>query len=271
MEWLENTLDIIVSWATNTGLKLLIALVLMFVSFKIINWVAKRIIKNGEKKKLDKTIIKTISYLVKIGGKVIVTVCLVGYVGIDTSGLSALVASLGVTVGLALNGALGNLAGGMLIILTRPFRLDDYIEAMGYSGTVEAINLTNTKLCTPDNKVVYLPNGSLSSASIVNYSEKDIRRVDNTFEIAKDADVEKAKQILHEIASNHELVLKNPEPYVRITAHNVNSTGLTLRVWVNNQDYWTVNADVLESVKTAFDQNGIVMPIQQVDVKVNQK
>lgn len=268
---IQEVWEAVKEWIFTQGYKIVVALLIWFISFKIVNAVTRKFEKSASLKKHDKTIVRTLLYVLRVGLKIVIMVCLVGYVGIDTSGLSALVASLGVTVGLALNGALGNLAGGMLIILTRPFRLDDYIEAMGYSGTVEAINLTNTKLCTPDNKVVYLPNGSLSSASIVNYSEKDIRRVDNTFEIAKDADVEKAKQILHEIASNHELVLKNPEPYVRITAHNVNSTGLTLRVWVNNQDYWTVNADVLESVKTAFDQNGIVMPIQQVEVNVNQK
>ena len=121
VEWLKDVYDIVISWATNTGIKLLIALILMFVSFKIINWVAKRIIKNGEKRNLDKTILKTISHLLRIGGKVIVAVCLVGYVGVDTSAITALIASFGVCIGLAVNGAVSNIAGGVLILITRPF------------------------------------------------------------------------------------------------------------------------------------------------------
>ena len=175
MEWLKNTADMIVAWATNTGLKLLIALILMCVSFKLINWIAKRVVKSGDKKDLDKTIVKTLSYLIKIGGKVIVTVCLIAYVGIDTSAITAVIASLGVCIGLAVNGAVSNIAGGVLILITRPFRVDDFIEAQGISGTVTDIYLVSTKIVTGDNKVVHIPNGSLINGNIINYSEKDTR------------------------------------------------------------------------------------------------
>ena len=187
MDWQElgNTL---LQWATNTGVKIVIALVIMFISFKVINSIAKKIVKRGEKKHSDKTIFQTLAYVLKIGLKIIVTICLIGYLGIDTSGITALVASLGVCIGLAVNGALSNLAGGVLIILTRPFKIDDYIEALCYSGTVVDIHITNTKLLTPDNKVIYLPNGTLSSAEIVNYSEKELRRVDFMFSIGYNDD-----------------------------------------------------------------------------------
>lgn len=265
---LSSLLDTVLGWAANTGIKVIIAVILLIVSFKIINKIARKIEKRGDDGKLDKTLAKTFAYVFKLGLKIVVGICLVGYVGIDTSGLAALVASLGVCAGLALNGALSNLAGGVLIILTRPFKVDDYIEAQGYSGTVEDIHITCTRLRTPDNKVVYLPNGSLSAGSIVNYSEKDTRRVDFTFSIGYSDDFEKAKSIVMDIISSHELALKEPEPMVRVSEHGASSINLTARVWVKSADYWTVNFDVLEAVKSAFDKEGIEIPFNQLDVHV---
>jgi len=265
---LSSLLDTVLGWAANTGIKVIIAVILLVVSFKIINKIARKIEKRGDDGKLDKTLAKTFAYVFKLGLKIVVGICLVGYVGIDTSGLAALVASLGVCAGLALNGALSNLAGGVLIILTRPFKVDDYIEAQGYSGTVEDIHITCTRLRTPDNKVVYLPNGSFSAGSIVNYSEKDTRRVDFTFSIGYSDDFEKAKSIVMDIISSHELALKEPEPMVRVSEHGASSINLTARVWVKSADYWTVNFDVLEAVKSAFDKEGIEIPFNQLDVHV---
>lgn len=267
MDW-QAILNSIVNWATTSGIRLIIALIILFVSFKIINLLAKRFTKRVEKKGLDKTISRTIIYIFKLGMKIIVAICLVGYVGIDTSGITALVTSLGVCVGLAVNGALSNLAGGFLIIITRPFKIDDYIEALGYSGTVEEIRITQTKLRTPDNKVIYVPNGTLSSAEIVNYSEKDVRRVDNTFSIAYDCDFEKAKEIITNICMEHELVLKDPAPFVRVSNHGSSSIDIVTRVWTKSGDYWTVHFDLLEKVKLAFDENGIEIPFNQLDVNI---
>ena len=268
VEWLKNVYDIVISWATNTGIKLLIALILMFVSFKIINWVAKKIIKNGEKRNLDKTILKTISHLVRIGGKVIVAVCLVGYVGVDTSAITALIASFGVCIGLAVNGAVSNIAGGVLILITRPFKVDDFIEAQGVSGTVADIHMISTKIVTGDNKVVYVPNGALANGNIINYSEKELRRVDFSFSIAYDADFDMAKAVVEEVLKSHELVLDDPAPFVRMSKHAASSIDIVARAWVRSGDYWTVNFDVLEKVKAEFDKNHIEIPFEQLDVHV---
>ena len=267
MDW-QAILNSIVNWATSTGVKVVIALVLLFISFKVINRLAKRFTKRFEKRNVDKTIARTIVYVFKLGMKIIVAICLVGYVGIETSGITALVTSFGVCIGLAVNGALSNLAGGVMIIITRPFKIDDYIEALGYSGTVEEIRITQTKLRTPDNKVVYIPNGTLSSAEIVNYSEKDVRRLDITFSIAYNCDFEKAKQILTNICMEHELVLKDPAPFVRVSKHGSSSIDIVTRVWTKSEDYWTVNFDLLEKVKTEFDANGIEIPFEQLDVNI---
>lgn len=261
MHWQE-----ILNTAARSGMKILIALVVCIVSFKIVNFIGKRIEKSAEKKNADKTIMRTVAYIFKLGMKIIVAICLVGYVGIDTSGLTAFVTSFGVCIGLAVNGALSNLAGGVLIILTRPFRIDDFIEAQGYSGTVEGIHITNTKLRTPDNKVVYIPNGALSSGSVVNYSVKDARRVDVVFSVSYSADLNKAKRVITEIAQAHPLVLKEPAVFVRVSEHTASSIHITTRVWVKSADYWAVKFDMLEAVKERFDAEGIGIPFQQIDV-----
>ena len=267
-EKLMAMLDVVLNWAANTGVKVIVALIILLITFKIVNKIARKIEKRGETGRIDKTLARVFAYIFKLGLKIVIAICLVGYVGIDTSGLAALVASLGVCAGLALNGALSNLAGGVLIILTRPFSVDDFIEAQGYSGTVEDVHITCTKLRTPDNKVVYLPNGALSSGSIVNYSEKDTRRVDFTFSIGYGDDFEKAKSIVMEILKSHELVLEDPAPMVRVSEHGASSINIVARAWVKSSDYWTVNFDVLESVKSAFDKEGIEIPFNQLDVHV---
>ena len=207
-------------------------------------------------------------YVLRIVLKIVILICMVGFVGINTSGLTALVTSLGVCAGLAVNGALSNIAGGVLIIFTRPFKVDDYIEAQGYSGTVEEIKMTTTKIITPDNKVVYLPNGALSSGTIINYSEKDFRRVDFTFSIGYSSDFYKAKSIIENILNSHELVLKNPPILVRMGNHAESSINITVQAWTRKENYWTVTFDVKESVKKEFDLNGIEIPFNQLDVHI---
>ena len=158
-----------------------------------------------------------------------------------------------------------------MILITRPFRIDDYIEAQGYSGTVEEIHITNTKLRTPDNKVVYIPNGTLSSGSVVNYSEKDVRRLDFKFSIAYSSDFEKAKEILLGLCLAHGKVLQDPAPFVRVAEHGASSVNITTRVWVKSGDYWSVHFDMLEAVKKAFDEQSIQIPFHQLDVHLKQE
>ncbi len=267
MNW-NDVLNSVVGWVTNVGVKIIIALVVLLISFKIIKVICKKIVKAGEKKNADKTVMKTAAYAVGLVARVVVVVCLVGFLGIDTSAITALIASFGVCVGLAVNGTLSNLAGGVLILLTRPFKVDDFIEAQGISGVVADIHITNTKIVTGDNKVIYVPNAPLSNGNIINYSEKDTRRVDLDFSIAYDADSEKAKAIISEIIANHELTLKTPAPFVRVGAHGKSAIEIKCRVWVNSANYWAVYFDLIESVKAEFDKNGIEIPFDQLDVHI---
>lgn len=268
----QNALNVIWNaisgWCISTGIKILISVIILLISFRIITVLSRKITKKGDKEKYDKTIMKTLGYIFNIGMKVIVAVCIIGYLGIDTSGITALIASLGVCFGLAVNGAVSNIAGGVLIIVTRPFKVDDFIEAQGISGTVEDIHMTCTKIKTVDNKTVYVPNGALANGNIINYSEKDTRRVDFLFSIGYSSDYEKAKDIILQILSTHPLALEDNEPYVGMSAHNASSIDITARVWVKSGDYWTVNREVLEAVKKAFDENGIEIPFNQLDVHV---
>ena len=254
MNW-EELLRSLVSWATNAGIKLIVALILWLITFKVINKIAGKIENRGVKDRHDKTLMRVLSYAFKICAKTAVIVSLVGYVGIDTSGITALLVSAGAAIGLAMNGALGNLAGGILLIITRPFRIDDFIEAQGVSGTVEEIRITMTKIKTPDNKVVFIPNGPLSSGTIVNYSMKDTRRVDFVFSIGYQNDFNEAKTIVSDILASHELVLDDPATFVRVSKHGESAIEITARAWVKSGDYWTVNFDVIEAVKKAFDEN----------------
>lgn len=267
MDW-NSFLTQIITWATTTGAKIILSILILFISFRIINQISRKIEKKSSVEKYDKTIVKTLAYFFRVGLKLIIVICLIGYLGIDTSGLTALVASLGVCIGLAVNGALSNLAGGVLILLTRPFKIDDYIEAQGHAGTVIDIHITNTKLLTPDNKVIYLPNGNLANGDIINYSEMDKRRVDFIFSIGYKEDFEKAKQIIKDICLAHELVFKTPEPFIKLKEYASSSVNIVTRVWTKNSDYWTVYFDIMEQIKIAFDQEGIEIPFNQLDVHI---
>lgn len=264
------------NWATNVGIKLLISIVILILSFLLINRFCKAIEKrcteppkHGHKKTPDPTLWMTLSYMAKIGLKVLVVLALIGYLGIDTSAVSALIASLGVGVGLAVNGTLSNLAGGLLLLITRTFRVGDYISANGFDGTVEDIFICNTKIRTPDNKVIYLPNGKLSTSEIVNYSEKDTRRVGLTFSVSYSDDFERAKMLILEVAKANPLVLADPAPSARVSKHGESSIDIFATFWCKNDDYWTVLYDMNEGVKKIFDENGITIPFPQLDVHMD--
>lgn len=271
MDW-NKIKETVLGWLTTTGIKILVALLVLIVAFTLINRISKQIEKRSRKqeetKHVDKTVYRTLGYIAKIGLKILVVLSLVAYLGIDTGAITALIASLGVGVGLAVNGTLSNLAGGMLLLFTRPFKDGDYIAANGYEGYVEDIFICNTKIRTNDNKIVYLPNGKLSTSEIVNYTEKNMRRVDLTYSISYADDFEKAEQIVKDVAAANPKILQEPAPKARITAHSASSIDLFCPVWCKTEDYWDVLFDMNEQVKKAFDLNGISIPFNQMDVHV---
>ena len=259
----------VVSWATTSGIRLVIAILILIITFKIINVVVNKIFKKLlEQGKLDVTLTKTLGYAAKVGLKILVVVCLIGYVGIETSGLSAIIASLGVCVGLAVNGTLSNLAGGVMILITRPFKLGDYILAQGHEGTIDEIKICYTKMVTPDNKVIYLPNSGLSTGSIVNLSEKELRRVDFDFSVAGN-DPEKVKEVLLGVCEKEELVMNDPAPFARISDYGAgNGMKITMRAWCKGSDYWDVYFKLLAEAQKEFEAEGITVPFNQLDVHI---
>ncbi|MBQ7374695.1 MAG: mechanosensitive ion channel [Clostridia bacterium] len=261
--------DAIINKVVSVGIKVAIALAILFISFKLINLLAKKLEEKLHKKsKIDKTIFSTATYAIKILLKILVVVCLIGYLGIDTSGITALIASLGVGFGLAVNGALSNLAGGVLLLVTRPFKIDDYIEAEGVGGTVEDIRITFTRLRTPDNKVVYIPNGKLSADTIVNYSEKPTRRLDLTFSVAYGADLSLAMEIISRLIKENPLALADPEPSIKIANYADSAVEIIARPWVSSNDYWQLKFELLEAIGREFRQAGIEIPYNQLDVHI---
>lgn len=268
---MENVMNLITSeivpWLTSTGIKIIIALVILLISFRIINTLCKKLTTTLENKKsLDTTVTRTLGYAASVSLKGLVLICLVGYLGIDTSGLSAVIASLGVCAGLAVNGTLSNLAGGVMLLLTRPFRVGDYISAMGNEGIVDNIYICNTQITTVDNKVIFLPNSALSTGTIVNFSAKETRRVDLTFSVAGN-DPSMVRATLLDICDKEELILADPAPFARVTDYGAgNGVKMTLRAWCKTADYWDAYFNLLDAAQAAFEAKGIVVPFNQLDV-----
>ena len=255
----------------NMGVKLIIGVLVIIIGFKVINNISKRFLKFAELKALDVTIVKFLKSCINISLKCILLLVIVGgYWDIKLTGLAAILASAGVAVGLALQGSLSNFAGGFIILFLRPFKVGDYIQASGFEGTVEQIGVFYTNLATIDNKLVMIPNGTLSNGSLINYSAKETRRVDLVFSVAYDSDLLKVRKVLKEIVDNHKLILSKPDPFIGLIQHNASSLDFAVRVWVKNSDYWPVYFDLLETVKTRFDKEGIDIPYPQMDLHLKE-
>lgn len=259
------------SWCLTTGVKLIIGIVLLIVVFIIINQFAKGLRKSLRKKGKDELVCNAVYNITRKVLKILALIVFFGFIGIEMTGIASIISSCAVALGLALQGSLSNIAGWVIIIVTRPFRLGDFIEAQGVSGTVEEINLIYTHLKTTDNKVIYLPNGALSGGNIINYSVKPIRRLEQLYTIAYSSDVDLALKVIKETASKHSLVLKDPEPFVKVNSYDDSAITITLRVWMKNEDYWTVNFDLLDQVKKTLDENKIEIPFNQLDVTIKNK
>lgn len=268
---LETIVKRIIDWTFTGGVKLIIGTLAIVIGFKIINKLSKRFINLAEKRNVDMTLVKFIKSFISYTLKILLVLIIAGsYWKLELSGLAAIVASAGVAIGLALQGSLSNFAGGFIILLLRPFKVGDYIQTGQFEGTVEQIGVFYTSLTTIDNKVVLIPNGSLSNGSLVNYSAKDTRRVDLVFAVSYESDILKVRRVLKDIVNQHRLVLDYPEPFVGLLEQADSSLNFAVRVWVNTPDYWTVYFDLLEEVKLRFDKEEISIPYPQMDLHLKQ-
>ena len=265
---LEQFLNKIINWVTTEGIKLIVGLLLLWIGWKLVKKVVNIMSRTLEKRNVDATVASFLDTFIEVVLKGIVIYIFLDYVGVKTTGIAALVASAGVAIGLALQGSLSNFAGGVIILLIRPFNVGDYIDGAGHSGVIEKIGMFYTHMTTVDNKLILVPNGNLANGSIVNYSAKELRRVDLTFGVGYEQDVLKVKRVLSNIVDAHDLILKTPEPFIALSAHGDSAVNFVVRVWVNNSDYWKVHFDLLESVKIKFDEEEISIPYPQMDLHI---
>lgn len=262
-------LSTVLNWLATTGIKVVLGLIAMLIAFKVIDVLTKKLNNAMTKKEVDATITRVSIGAVKIAAKILVIVLFVGFIGIETASISACIATLGVGISLAVQGTLSNFAGGVIIILMRPFKLGDFITSGGESGTVEDIKLFYTHIVTPDNRMIYIPNGTLANNVIVNASVKDTRRLDITFSVAYESDVELARKLIIDTCARNEAIFKDPAPFVVVASYAASSIDIVCRTWCNKGDYWNNNFYLLSEVKKEFDKNGIVIPYNQLDVHVN--
>lgn len=265
----QKILDFLFELLASLGLKIIAALVIFFVGSKLIKYVKKWIKTSPKLDKVDMGVRSFLGSFMGITLYAILFISVAMVLGIPTTSFVTALASCGVAIGLALQGALGNLAGGIIILVFKPFKVGDFIETSSNSGTVTNITIMYTVLTTPDNKIITIPNGTLTNSVIQNYSQSQERRVDIVFTAGYECDIDKVKGILLDVANKHEKVLKTPAPFARLKNHGNNALEYVLRVWCKASDYWDVNFDLLENVKKEFDINGISIPYPQMDVHID--
>ena len=239
--------------------KLISAFLILFVGLYVIGLINRLIRKIMVKRELDPTLTNFLSDILLWVLRVLLFVTFISKLGIETSSFVAILGAMGLAVGLSLQGSLSNFAGGMLIIVFKPFKVGDVIEAQGSIGTVNEIQIFVTKLINANNQTIFIPNGSLSNGTITNYSMQGTRKADLTISISYDTDIKKAKDIITEVLKNNPKVLKNPAAEVSVKNLTDSSIQLAVRPWANNEDFWGVYADTLEGCKMAFDSAGIVI------------
>lgn len=263
---LQNMLASIGKDAVYLLLRILGALLILIIGSKLIKLGIKHFKKSKAFEKLDPGLAGFAVSAIKIGLYILIILTLLWVLGIETASILALFTAGGVAISLAFQGAVSNLAGGVMLLLFRPFRVGDFIETAGVSGVVREISVLYTVVTTPDNKRVTIPNGTLTNAVITDYSAEKTRRVDINVTAAYSTDIDTVKELLIEEGSAHPLVLEDPAPVAVMTAQGLNALEFQLRVWCNTEDYWTVNGDLSVAVKKAFDEKGIEIPYQQVDI-----
>lgn len=260
------TFEQIITWVSDYGLRGVTALAIFIIGRWLVNHAIVLVYKALVLKAKDETLAHFLTAILRWVGLLFVAISSLSHVGVDTTSLVALLGAAGLAVGLSLQGSLGNLAAGVMLIVFKPFKRGDFIEAAGAMGTVDSINIFTTTIITSDNKEVTIPNASVTGGNITNFSARDTRRVDMVFGISYDDDIRKARHILEAILASDTRILPEPEPIVRLHALADSSVNFIVRPWVNSGDYWDVLWDTHEAVKLRFDEEGVSIPYPQMDI-----
>lgn len=261
-KYIDKTIDFGFEYAP----KLLGGIIVLVVGLWVTRIITKTVGSSLEKSKIDHSLIPFLKSVTNIVLKALVAVTVMGMIGIQMTSFVAILGAAGLAVGMALSGTLQNFAGGVIILILKPFRLGDFIEAQGFTGTVKEITIFSTMLNTPDKKLVIIPNGPLSTGALINYSAEPTRRVDWTFGIAYGDDVENFKRAITTFIAEDSRILNDPAPFVGLSALADSSVNFTVRVWVDGPDYWNVFFDMNEKVYTRFDDYGLNIPFPQMDM-----
>ena len=268
---LDVFLTKMIDFGISVGSKILLAIVVFLVGRWIVRRLNKLLAKILEKRHVEASLSTFVKSLVNITLTLLLIIVVIGVLGIETSSFIALFASAGVAIGMALSGTLQNFAGGVMILLFKPFKVGDTIEAQGQSGTVREIQIFNTILATPDNKIIIIPNGGLSTGLLKNYSREATRRVDWEFGIAYGDDYTKAKAVIARLLDADGRVLKDPAYFIALTSLGESSVNIVVRAWVNAGDYWGVYFDMNEKVYKTFAEENLNIPFPQLDVHLHGK
>lgn len=255
--------------AVSFGLKVLAALIIYGIGAWLIRKVKNILTRVFEKKGTDAAVASFTMSITSIALTLILIIITIGVLGIDTSSFAALLAGGGMAIGLALNGTVQNFAGGIMLLIFKPFKSGDFIEAQGYSGTVSEVTITSTKLVTTDNRVIIIPNGALSNGTINNYSDQKFRRVDITVDVEYGSSSEEVKRILHSLIKDDSRILNEPAPpFIALSALKESGVQFTMRLWVNASDYWNVFFELTEEIYNELPKNGIKFPFPQLDINI---
>ena len=273
----KSILSVVYEYLGRTGVLFMeflgncvIALLILIIGLKLSNYVVKLCKRVFERSKMDLMIQTFLLSCMRIGLKILVVFIAVQQVGVQASSIIAVVGSAGLAVGLSLQGSLSNIAGGVILLVVKPFQVGDYIleESSGKEGTVQSIGIMYTKLSSMDNKAILIPNGNLSNASITNVTNQDKRRVDLLVGIEYSEDIKKVKEILSEVIESEPVLLKEDPVKVYVSDFRESCIDIGIRYWVRTEDYWESRWRVLEKIKYAFDEAGVTIPFNQIDVNV---
>ena len=267
---MEDIIKQLQAVAAQYGLQVFGAVATLVIGIWIAKLLSKSLVKILTKRDVDSTLVKFLASLVKIALITFVIISAASQVGIQTASFVAVIGAAGLAIGFALQGSLSNLAAGVMLIIFKPVKIGDYIEGGGASGSIESVGIFITTLLTPDNKVVYIPNSTLTNGNITNYSAKDTRRVDMVFGIGYSDDIDKAKNVIQSVLNNDSRILKDPKPQVVVSELADSSVNFNVRPWVNTSDYWGVYFDTTETIKKKFDEQNISIPFPQRDVHMFQ-
>jgi len=268
---LENILNKLGDIGVNAGMKLLYAIIILVVGLRLIKFAMKLLKKSKLFNKMDKSLSSFLLSFVKIALYILLGVTIASMLGVPLTSMVTVLGSAGLAIGLALQGGLSNIAGGIIILLFKPFTVGDFIDTHVDSGTVRGISLFYTTLVTPDNKIVSIPNGNLANAPIVNYSKENTRRLDIDVSVSYKNDINEVKKILNGILSKEKRLVKDKDVFVGLTNYKDSSMTYTIRVWVNSSDFFNVKFDLLEKIKEQFDSKNIEIPYNQLDVHIKEK